>query len=168
VPARSSRVESADREVLITRVFDAPRALVYKAWTDPQQLLRWFAPTGCTIDFRHIDVRVGGTFHSCIRTPDGQDCWCTGRYRELRPAERIVYTVAMSDAAGNRASSADAGKDADWPQETVVTVTLADDRGGTRLTLHQTVSETVAKRTGAYPSWLVMLDRLAYELADIQ
>lgn len=155
---------TSEREVLITRVFDAPRELVFDAWVDPEHLVRWYAPRGCTTRFRAIDPRPGGTFHSCIRSPDGQDCWCTGRYLEVVRPERIVYTLALSDEDGNPVDPADAGKDPDWPRETVVTVTFAEHEGGTKLTLHQTVSESLAKRTGAHPSWIEMLDRLGEEL----
>ena len=156
---------ATDREVLITRVFDAPRELVFRAWTDPEHLKRWFAPRGCSVAFPSIDLRQGGEFHSCIRTPDGQDCWCKGTYLEIVAPERIVYTMAMADEHGNLVDSTDAGKDSDWPRETTVTVTFAEQGNRTKLTLHQTVSEELAKRTGAYPSWLEMLDRLAENLA---
>ncbi len=156
---------ATDREVLITRVFDAPRELVYAAWTDPEHLQRWYAPRGCTIQFAAIDLRPGGTFHSCIRTPDGHDCWCKGVYREIVAPERIVFTMAIADEHGNLVGPIEAGMDPDWPRETTVTVTFAEQGAQTKLTLHQTVSEELAKRTGAHPSWLDMLDRLAEELA---
>ena len=152
-------------EVLITRTFDAPRELVFRAWTDPEQLAQWYAPHGCTIAFRTLDVRPGGAFHSVIHTPDGKDCWCSGVYAELVAPERIVYTMAVADAEGNRVSPTAAGMDPEWPHETTVTVTFAEHDGRTTLTLHQTVDESIAKRTGAHPSWLQMLDRLDEQLA---
>ncbi|HVK14471.1 MAG TPA: SRPBCC domain-containing protein [Gemmataceae bacterium] len=155
---------ATDREVLITRVFDAPRDLVFRAWADPERLTRWYAPPGCAIRFAAIDVRPGGRFHSCITIPNGHECWCVGEYREVAPPGRLVFTMVSADAAGNVVEPTDVGMDPDWPRETVVTVTFEDAGGKTRLTLHQTVSEVVAKRTGAYPSWLAMLDRLAEQL----
>src|SRR5215203_1203684 len=160
-----SVMECQELLVVITRVFDAPRELVFKAWTDPEHLERWFAPRGCAVTFKQIDLRQGGSFHSCIRTPDGHDCWCRGVYREIVEPERIVYTMAVSDEQGNRIDPVDAGMDPDWPRETIVTVTFAEQEGRTRLTLHQTVLESIAKRTGAYPSWIEMMDRLDEELA---
>lgn len=157
--------DAADREVLITRVFDAPRDLVFRAWTDPEHLKRWYAPRGCTTRFSRIDIRPGGTFHSCIRTPDAHDCWCTGVYREIAVPERIVFTMAVADEQGNLVEPAATGMDSDWPRETVVTVTFAEHAGKTTVTLRQTVSEALAKRTGAHPSWIEMLDRLAEDLA---
>jgi len=106
-------------------VFDAPRDLVFKAWTDPEQLKRWYAPKGCTMHFSQIDLRQGGTFHSCIRSPDGHDCWRKGVYREIVPPERIVYTLAIADEKGSLVEPADVGMDPDWPGEASVTVTFA-------------------------------------------
>jgi uncharacterized protein YndB with AHSA1/START domain len=160
-----STARSADREVLITRLFDAPRELVFDAWTDPQQLARWYAPHGCEIEFRALDPRPGGTFHSCIRTPDGHRCWCRGVYRTVNRPVQIVMTMVVSNEKGETVEPAAAGMDPDWPGETVVTVTLVEKQGRTMLTLHQTVSESLAKRTGAHPGWLEMLDRLAAQLA---
>lgn len=154
----------ADREVLITRVFDAPRDLVFRAWTDPAHLKRWFAPTGCTVQFARLDIRPSGAFHSCIRSPAG-DCWCSGVYREIVAPERIVFTMAVADKNGHLIEPAAAGMDPDWPRETLVTVIFAERAGKTTVTLRQTVSEALAKRTGAHPSWLSMLDRLAEGLA---
>ena len=156
----------AEREVLICREFDAPRELVFRAWTDPAHLRRWYAPNGCAVEFARIDVRPGGTFHSCIRSPDGHACWCVGEYREVVAPERLVLTLAVADAQGNRVDPAAAGMDPRWPRETVLTVTFEEaGEGRTRVTLHQTVSEALAKQTGAYPSWLQMLDRLVAHLA---
>jgi uncharacterized protein YndB with AHSA1/START domain len=151
--------------VRITRDFDAPRDAVFRAWTDPAQLARWFAPHGCSIRFRTIEPRPGGTFHSCIRTPDGHDCWCRGDYREVLAPERIVFTMAVANERGDLVEPVAAGMDPAWPRETTVTVTFAElGAGRTRLTLTQTVDEALAKRTGAYPSWLQMFDRMAEQL----
>ena len=146
--------------VHISRIFDAPRELVFKAWTDPEQLLKWYAPTGCKITFPQIDIKPGGSFLSCIHIPDGKECWCKGTYQEVVFPERIVHTMRISDGLGNSISAIEAGMDPEWPEETVLTVTFEDLEGKTRLILHQTVSEALAKRTGAYPSWIIMFDRL--------
>lgn len=155
----------SEPQVLITRDFDAPRELVFQAWTDHQHLHRWFAPKGCTIEFRKLEFREGGSYLSCIRNPQYPACWCTGVYREIVAPERIVFTMGISNEQGQLLTATQTGMDAEWPQETVLTVTFADLNGRTRLILHQTVSEALAKKTGAYPSWLQMLDRLAVELA---
>jgi uncharacterized protein YndB with AHSA1/START domain len=157
----SMSLKTAEAEVLITRVFDAPRALVFKAWTEKSQLLKWYAPPGCSISFSKIDVRPGGEFLSCIRIPDGKECWCKGVYREVVANERLVYSMGISNAKGETLTAAQAGMAPAWPEETWLTVTFAEIGGKTQVTLRQTVSEVLAKKTGAYPSWLLMLDRLA-------
>lgn len=157
----TTRTETASAgEVHISRVIHAPKDLVFQAWLDPDLLVGWYAPNGCSIRFSRIEPREGRTALSCIRTPDGYECWCLATYREIVPNERIVFTMGVSDATGRLLDAVDVGMDPEWPGETTVTVTLADDPAGTLLTLHQTVSEETAKRTGAHPSWLQMLDRL--------
>lgn len=160
----ASKPTAADPQVEITRLFDAPREAVFRAWSDPEILKRWHAPQGCELSHAAVDFRVGGVLHTCIRTPGG-DCWCKGVYREIVVPEKIVYTMAFADEKGNLVDVSPVGKDPEWPMETVVTVTFADEGGKTRLTLRQSVRESVAKRTGAHPSWLSMFDRLAGILA---
>lgn len=157
-------MSSEDGLVVIERIFDAPRELVFSAWTDRGHLANWYAPNGCQISFKTLEIRPGGVVHSCILTPDGHECWCKGTYLEIDPPKKIVYTMAIADAAGNLMRPADAGMDSDWPRETTVTVSFVELGGKTKLTLHQTVQESLAKRTGAYPSWLQMLDRLDEQL----
>jgi uncharacterized protein YndB with AHSA1/START domain len=148
-------------EIVISRVFNAPRPLVFNLWIDAEHLKKWYAPDGCLIDFKHLDVSVGGTFHSVITVPNGYQCWCVGTYLEITAPERIVFSMANADDQGNKLGAEDAGKDADWPVETIVTITFEEIAGGkTKLTLHQTASAEVAKRTGAYSGWLQMLDNL--------
>jgi uncharacterized protein YndB with AHSA1/START domain len=158
----------ADRTVFIERTFDAPRELVFDAWTNPKYLLRWFAPGSCSLRFVSIDVRRGGTFHSCISDPSFGECWCVGTYLELSRPERLVYTMAVADRHGNKVASSAAGHDEQWPPETTVVVTFEEVDGKTRLTLRQDVSETLARKTGAYPSWLSMLDRLNELLTNVE
>lgn len=151
---------TTDQEVNISYIFNAPREIIFKAWTDPEQLLQWFAPDGCTIYFKEIDVRTGGSYQSCIADTIHGDCWVKGIYKEVLFPERIVYTAIISNEAGESISPLDAGMDADWPMETVVTITFEEEDGKTKVNLRQTVSETIAKRTGAHPSWIKMLTRL--------
>jgi uncharacterized protein YndB with AHSA1/START domain len=88
-------------ELIITRVFDAPRELVWKAWTEPERVKQWWGPRGFTSPFCKIDLRVGGSYLFSMRSPDGQDFWSTGVYREIIPQERIVATGSFADEKGN-------------------------------------------------------------------
>lgn len=150
--------------VRIERLIEAPRELVFAAWTDTAGLARWFAPRGCTIEYRRLEIRPGGRFHSCIRSPEGHECWCVGDYLEVVPPERLVFTMVIANAEGVPIDPQAAGMDPEWPAETTVTVRFEAVGRQTRLTLEQTVQESLAKRTGAHPSWLQMLDRLEEQL----
>ena len=156
---------STSEEVLITRIFNASREDVFKAWTNVDALTRWFVPNDCTIEFKKFEFRKGGNFHHCIRNPHVHDGWCIGTFLEIVEPEKIVYNIAISDKEGNPAQPSDSGMDPDWPAETMVTVTFEDINGKTKLTLKQAVDAELAKRTGAYPSWLQMFDRLEAELS---
>jgi uncharacterized protein YndB with AHSA1/START domain len=147
-------------DLLITHLFDAPRELVFKAWTEPEHLTHWYAPDGCTIDFASINVKVEGEFHSCIHDPVHGDCWIKGKYKEILFPEKLVYSMILSNEKGDDVTANEAGKPDEWPQALVTTVTFTSIGLQTKLTLHQTVATSEAKKTGAYQSWLNMLDKL--------
>ena len=90
---------SAEQDFVITRRFDAPRTLVFRAFTEPERLRHWWGPTGFSWVSCTMDLRAGGTFHYCMRSPDGQDMWGKWIYREIVPPERIVFVSSFSDAA---------------------------------------------------------------------
>ena len=115
--------------IVITRVFDAPRELVFAAWTRPEHLLRWWAPKGCSTPHCKVDLRPGGSFHYCMRTPEGRDIWGLGVYREIVAPERIVYVDSFADAQGNPVPPSDYGMSDGHPAETLVTVTFAEHGG---------------------------------------
>lgn len=153
-------MSSSNKELFITHLFDAPREAVFQAWTDAEQLKHWYAPDGCTIEFKTIDVTQGGGFHSCVHDPIHGDCWIKGKYITVLPPEKLVFTMVLSDPDGNSVTSVKAGKPEDWPEETVTTVTFEAVGEQTRISVHQTVSEEEAKKTGAYQSWIKMFNRL--------
>jgi len=151
----------SNKEVNIVRIFDAPRELVFKAWTSAGHLKNWYAPGTCSITIYKLEFEPGGVFQHSINQPDGTPCMCKGEYKEIIENEKIVYTLGFCDNDGNSIPASQVVKD--WPDETTVTVTFENYEGKTKLTLHQTVSEEWAKKTGAYPSWLEMLDKLDAE-----
>lgn len=145
--------KSAAWELLITRAFDAPRALVFEAWTDPAHLVRWWGPRGFKIPSCKMDVREGGAFRICMRSPEGTDHWLRGVYREVVEPERLVCTWAWEDAEGTPG------------HETLLTVSFAEQGARTKLTLHQAVFESVTARDAHQEGWTSGLDRLAEFLA---
>jgi uncharacterized protein YndB with AHSA1/START domain len=145
----------ADRELVVTRVIDAPRALVFRAWTQPEHIARWWGPRGFTTTFCQMDVRVGGAYRCCMRSPQGTDHWKVGVYREIVEPERIVFTFAWADADGN------AG------HELLTTVTFDDERGKTKLTLRQSVFETRERRDDHVSGWTSCLERFGEYMLTI-
>ncbi len=154
--ARSNAAtESAERELLITRVFNAHRSLVFKAWTEPQHLVHWWGPQGFTLPSCTMDLRPGGTYRFCMRSPEGVDHWLQGIYREIMEPERLVFTYAFEDATGKPG------------HETLVTVTFAELGEKTKLTVHQAVFESVTVRDEHVRGWTEALDRLAGYLTQV-
>src|SRR5437667_7346301 len=143
----SAAAEGRERELTITRVFDTPRELVFAAWTDPDQAALWWGPQGFTTISCKMDVRPGGAYRACMRSPEGTRHCRRGVYREVVRPERLVFTFAWEDADGNPG------------HEMVITVTFTDVAGKTRLTLHQARCETVAARDDHHRSWARWLER---------
>jgi uncharacterized protein YndB with AHSA1/START domain len=154
------------KQVKIERVINAPIEMVFRAWTDPAQLEKWHAPNGCSIHYEKINVRVGGEFLSCVHVPNFKDCWCKGTYLEIEKNKRLVYTMCNCDEKGNEIDPAEIGMDKEWPAHTTVTIVFSEENGKTKIDLRQTVSEALAKKTGAYPSWLQMFDILESQLTN--
>jgi uncharacterized protein YndB with AHSA1/START domain len=123
-----SKVE--DNVLVLERVFDAPRELVFKAYSEAEHLMRWFGTTGWPLTVCNIDFRPGGVWHFCMKCTDenqeyyGQESWGVGVYREIVEPERIVYVDSFSDAEGNI--------NKEMP-ETVVTLSFVDQEGKTKL-----------------------------------
>jgi uncharacterized protein YndB with AHSA1/START domain len=152
--ARSSAAtDPAERELVITRIFDAPRHLVFKAWTEPEHFRRWWGPKGFTNPVCEMDVRPGGAYRFCTRSPEGRDYWVHGVYREIVEPERLVFTYAVQDVAGKPG------------HQMLVTVSFSDHDGKTRLTMHQALFETVADRDDHVRGWNEVLDHLVEYLA---
>jgi len=156
--------KSAERELVITRIFDAPREVVWKAWTDAERMMRWWGPKGFTAPFCKIDFRVGGVFHNCMRSPEGKDYWSTGVYREIVPLERIVCTDSFADEKGNVVPATYYDMSADFPLEMLLTVTFEGRGGKTRLTLRHGGIPAGGDRDDAQAGWNQSLDKLAEAL----
>jgi len=144
---------AAERELVITRVFDAPRRLVFKMWTEPEHLARWWGPRGFTMISAGLEVRPGGVWWRSMRAPDGSVIRKHGVYREIVVPERLVFTYVTDDPEGNPGP------------ETLVRVTLADLGTCTRLTLYQARFHSVAASDDHRSGWTGALERFAEYLA---
>lgn len=151
----SSDSIAADRELTVSRMIDAPRPLVFKAWTDPEQVARWWGPKGFTTVEYEMDVRPGGAYRLVMRSPEGTDHRKRGTYREIVEPERIVFTFAWEEADGRLGP------------ELLVTVTFDALDARTRLTLHQSGFDTVEWRDSHMGGWTSCLERFGEYMTTV-
>ncbi len=155
------------KDIIITREFDAPRELVWKAWTDPKHFARWWGPRAFAAPHVSIDFRVGGRYLYCMRGPglDGviRDFWNTGEYLEILSMEKIVCTDSFSDEKGNVVPASHYGMLGDWPLKLTVTVTFEKRGGMTKMTLRQVgIPDELIEECAA--GWNESFDKLAESL----
>jgi uncharacterized protein YndB with AHSA1/START domain len=155
------------RELVITRVVDATCERVWKAWTDPEQLSKWWGPKHFTSPVNKLDVRVGGTFLSCMRDPDGKDYWSTGIYKEVVANEKLVMTDNFSDKDGNIVPASYYGMPGDKPADLLITVTFEDaGEGKTKLTLRHSGLPVGEFSDQTEVGWNESLDKLQTALKE--
>jgi uncharacterized protein YndB with AHSA1/START domain len=146
--------ETFGRELVITRVFDASRELVFQAWTDPRQAVKWWGPRSFPAIHLEMDVRPGGAWRGCLRsTETGIELWHKGIFREVAPPKRLVFTFAWEEE-GERGL------------ETLVTVSFAEQDGGTRMTFRHAPFQSIAERDGHNGGWNSTFDRFGEYLAQ--
>jgi uncharacterized protein YndB with AHSA1/START domain len=149
--------QSPQRTLVIERVFDAPRDMVFKAWTDPERVAQWWGPHGFTNPVCEMDVRPGGALRIVMRAPDGAEYPMEGVFREIVEPERLVFTNIAVDQKGRSLIKGH------------TTVTFVEHRGKTKLTLQTSatglVAIAVAMLEGMEAGWNGSLDRLARYLA---
>jgi uncharacterized protein YndB with AHSA1/START domain len=154
--------------MVVTRVFDAPRELVWKAWTDPKYVKQWWGPKGCTAPFCEIDFRVGGKFLFCMRTPDGQEGWNGGEYHEIVLHEKIVSSMYFADSKGNKIEPAQLGIEHE-AIEGAHDVILFEDLGNGQTKLTFIGNETMqnAIKSGQLEGMKEILDKVAAVVAGL-
>jgi uncharacterized protein YndB with AHSA1/START domain len=123
------------RALVIVRSFNASKEQLFESWTDPEKVMKWWGPKGFTAPVCKIDLRVGGEYLFCTRSPEGQDFWSKGVYQEISVPHRIVATDSFSDAHGNIISASSVGLPGGWPSTLLITLHFDDDAGKTKLTL---------------------------------
>ncbi|MDQ6734061.1 MAG: SRPBCC domain-containing protein [Nitrospirota bacterium] len=105
------------KDLVVTRVFDAPVEQVWKAWSDPEYVMQWWGPEGFTAPVAKMDFREGGTSLVCMRSPEYGDLNSTWQYRGIAPMERIEYIHNLADKNGNKADPVKMGMPPDFPQD---------------------------------------------------
>lgn len=164
------KIDPAEKPFIITRVFDAPRDLVWKTWTEREHM-QWWGPKGVTLHHAKLDLRPGGLFHYCMRTPDGRDMWGRWVIREVVKPEKLVFINSFSDEAGGLIRHP---MSANWPLELLSTITFAAQNGKTQITIQwlPVNASDVERKTfdeaheGMRVGWTGSLDQLEAYLAQ--
>ena len=120
------------KEFVVTRTFDAPRDLLWKAWSEPESFAKWWGPKGCALEVAKFEFRQGGIFHYGMKMPNGQMWWGRFVYRKIAKPERIVFVSSFSNAAGEITR---APFNANWPLEILNNLAFAERTGKTTITL---------------------------------
>lgn len=154
-------------DLVLSRVLNAPREIAWQAWTQPERLVRWFAPEPFTSPAVKVDLRPGGHFLYCMRSPEGAEFWGKGVYQEVAPPDRLVYRDTFADEEGNPVKPETYGLSPGYPAETLVTVTLADQDGKTLLTLRHAGLPVGEGSDMTEAGWRSQLDRLARVVENV-
>jgi uncharacterized protein YndB with AHSA1/START domain len=155
---------AAANPMVITRLLAAPRAEVWKAWTEPERLKQWWGPKPFTAPVVKIDLRVGGRYLVAMRAPDGTDYWSGGTYREIVPLVRTVADDEFTDEHGNAVPPSTYGMPPEMPAKMRVTFSLRDEGGKTRLTIRYPNWPAGMARQNARLGWNSQLDKLEESL----
>jgi len=164
--------ETKGADFVIWRVFDAPRHLVWKCFTEPQRMQQWWGPKGVTIVGAKLDLRPGGTYHCGMRTPDGRVTWGKFVYCEIAAPERLVWVNSFSDEGGGITRHP---LSPTWPLEMLTTVTFAERRSSkTKVTIRWSPINATAEEQKTFDAghasmqqgWGGTLDQLAAYLAS--
>ncbi|MEO6938861.1 MAG: SRPBCC domain-containing protein [Candidatus Kapaibacterium sp.] len=147
-------------ELVITREFNAPRALVWRAWTEPELFKKWWGPKMFTCPVAKMDVRVGGKYLWSMRGEGWGDIYTTGEFLEVVPIEKLVYTDSFSDAAGNIVSPTYYKMPSDFPEKMLVTVRLEDLGNTTKMTIQHVGVPSGEMTDATKQGWNESFDKL--------
>lgn len=158
--SNNTNQQSEGNELIIVREFDATAEKVWRAWTEPEHLKKWWGPQDFTSPECKIDFRVGGKYIFCMKSPDGDLFWSTGIFLEIEPQKKLVFTDSFSDKDGNIVPASDYGITGDFPLEMTVTVTFEAIGSKTKMTLvHKGIPDAnIIDMTGA--GWNQSFDKL--------
>lgn len=152
----------------LTRVFDAPRELLWNVWTDPLYRVQWWGPKGFTSPVCNMDFRVGGKFRCCMKAPDGQEFWNAGEYHQIVPHEKIVSSMYFSDPEGNKVEPPFYGVEHEAIEDAYdVTLFTVLENGQTQLTFVGNESMESAKSSGQLEGWNEIFDKFATLVAKV-
>jgi len=153
------RDTALQNDIVIHRVFNLPKKVVWLALTEPEYFKKWWGPRGFTCPSSKMEAKVGGKYLSCMRGPDGKEFWSTGVVKELIPERKLVVTDSFSDDKGNIKPASEYGMPGDWPKELLITVYLEEADGATKMKLkHQGIPNEM--REDCIKGWNESFDKL--------
>jgi uncharacterized protein YndB with AHSA1/START domain len=170
----TARESVTSPDFVISRVIDAPRDLVWKAFTDPEHMKQWWGPKGFTVVASRMDLRVGGSYHYGLKSQDGFTIWGKFVFREIVSTERIVFISSFSDEAGGTTRHP---MQTEWPLEMLTSFVFEDQgTGKTKVTVRSSAYNATDKERSAFDAhhdslrqgWGGTLDKLADQLARVQ
>ena len=154
--------------MVVTGVFDAPRNVVWTAWTEPRYVMQWWGPKGFTAPVCQMDVRTGGKSLFCMKAPDGREFWNAVEYIDIVPHEKIGSSMYFSDSTGNRIDPAQLGIEHEAIDGAYDTTLFEEvGNGHTKLTFIGNESMESAKESGQMEGWAQILEKLAAVVAGL-
>lgn len=161
---KNNFIPKTEEEITITRIFNATRELVWKTWTEPKHIKRWWGLKDFTSSYCDIDFRVGGVFLFCMRSPEGREYWNTGIFREIVEPSHIVCTDSFADERGNVVPASFYGMSANFPLEMLWTIELEEFKENTKFTLRYSGLPSGDLSDMAAQGWNQTLDKFAETL----
>jgi len=149
--SRETTTTTSDLDLVIQRQFNAPRELVFKAWTEPERLMQWWVAPGVEAPAFDIDLRVDGSWRAAVVMSDGEQHWAYGRYVELDEPERIAFTFNWEAPADLK--------------DSLITIDLTEQGDQTVMTFRHATFRTVEERNDHNEGWTICLNQLAAYLA---
>ena len=160
--------QTIKEDLVVTRIIDAPLEMVWKAWTQPEHVMRWWGPKDYTSPTCKLDLRVGGKFLFCMRAPKeqgGQDSYTAGVYEKIVPMELLEFTQSLSDKDGNKLDPVKAGMPPDFPKEMHMKVVFRPKGNMTELVVTIYAFTVGQMYVYALAGWHQSIDKLAESLA---
>jgi uncharacterized protein YndB with AHSA1/START domain len=162
----TEKTELIRKDVVVTRLFDAPVERVWKAFTEDAEVMKWWGPQGFTSPAAKMDVRPGGTSLVCMRSPQGQDMWMTWTYTKVEPMQRLEYIQNLSDERGNRIDPSAVGMGPEFPRDVATVVTLKPRGGKTEMRIVEDTTTSELMHEMSRLGLEQCMDKMAASLAS--
>ena len=159
--AKKATGKGTEDDFTISWVFNAPRDKLFRAWTEPDQFKKWYGPRHFTVPVARMELRPGGAYFSCMRSPDGRDFCSIGVVKDVKAPERLAYTDSFADKDGNPIPSSKLGMDPSWPENVLVEVTISEQGPMSKVTVRMGLPRSLAERNMVPQGWAESFVKLA-------